>query len=138
MKNLIVGTTALLVLMLLIGGIFYPNSLEMQLASTSLVYTIIRVAIIALLLIVLFTNPPRSEALRSVLGAWALLLAALSSSILVSYQIEFFDAIVFMQVAIILGIEALEFTPDPVAAKTRRIPVRYARPAPRKINITMA
>lgn len=136
MKNLIVGATALLVLLLLIGGVFFPNTLEMRLADTSSAYALIRVTILALLITILVTNPPRSRALRAVLGAWAVLLAALASSVVVSYSVELFDAIVFLQVAVILGIEALEITPAP-AAKPRRIPVRHA-PSPRKIKITMA
>lgn len=137
MKNLIAGATALFVLLLFIGGIFYPNTLEMRLADTSSASTLMRAVIIGLLVTVLVTNPPRSRALRSVLGVWSLLLAALASSIFVTYTVEFLDALVFLQVAIILGIEALEVSPEPRSTK-RRIPVRYARPTPRKINITMA
>jgi hypothetical protein len=137
MKNLLTGSTALFVLLLFIGGIYYPNTLEMRLADTSLFYTLIRAVMIALLVTVLVTNPPRSPKLRSIIGVWAIVLAAFSSSILFSYNIEFLDALVFMQVAIILGIEALEVGPVRVS-ETRRIPVRFAPPAPRKINVTTA
>lgn len=124
-KTLIVATL-LLVMLLFIGGIYYPNTLEMSFANTTASYTVLRAVIIFLLISILVTNPPRSRALRAVIGVWSLLLASVAVQIFHGYEIHLLDAIVFMQVAIILAIEALEKTEIPVTKKPslpRKIPV---------------
>lgn len=107
-KNLVI-LTLLFVLALFIGGIYFPNTTEMSLADTSLAYTLLRGGIIMLLVSILVTEPPRSLELRGMIGSWSILLAVQSISALLSYGMHVLDSIVFIEVAIILAIEALEY-----------------------------
>jgi hypothetical protein len=125
--KMIVALTIVFVTLLFIGGIYYPNTLEMSLADTTMPYTILRGVIILLLISILVTNPPRSLVLRGIIGAWSLILAGESLQIFYNYEVRLLDAIVFMQVATILGIEALE---------TRQIPVSKKYSPPRRITVT--
>lgn len=106
-KSLIVGTI-LLTASLLVGGIWFPNIPLMWLAGTSLDFTIVRIASIAILAVLLFSNPPRALYVRYIIGASGVLLAALTVGFLLTFHINLVDAIVFGEIATILGIEALE------------------------------
>lgn len=124
-KTLLISTL-LFVTLLYVGGIYFPNTFLMSLADTSHTYTFLRGAIIVLLLSILITNPPRSFALRAMIGSWSFLLAIQSVEVLFSYKLRLLDSLVFMEVAIILGIEALETKQIPVIKKpspARRVPV---------------
>lgn len=124
-KTLVI-LTMLFVLMLLAGSVYFPNTTLMSLADTSLTYTTIRGGIIVMLISILVTKPPRALALRGMLGSWALLLALRAIDALLSYEMHVLDSVVFMEVAIILAIEALEKQPLPAIKKptpARRIPV---------------
>ena len=118
--------TLLFVLLMFTGGIYFPNTIEMSLADTSFAYTILRAGIIALLISILVTKPPRSLALRGMIGSWSFLLFVQAVEALLSYELRLLDGIVFIKVAIILAIEALETTQIPVSKKyspPKRIPV---------------
>jgi len=106
--KLLIGSTLLLVIALLLGAVYYPDTLIMSLTDTSLSYTIIRIIVALLLLSLLITKPPRSYALRAVIGGWSMILAYVSFTSLFSYQLRLFDALVFLEIAIIFAIEALE------------------------------
>lgn len=125
--RILIGSTLLFVLVLILGGIYYPGSLAMNFADTSLVYTYLRVVIAILLVVLLVFPPPRSHAIRTVIGAWSIILGVLSFQLLFSYQMYLLDAIVFIEVAIIFAVEALE---------TRRtIPVSKKHSPAKKIPV---
>ncbi len=94
--------------LLFIGGLYFPNDPVMWIASTTTQYESLRGVLIALLLVLLFSHPPRALLFRWFIGALAagLLLATISS--LLSYSMKLLDAVVFVEIAIIFGIEALE------------------------------
>ena len=122
----LVTATLLFIGFLFVGSIYFPDTLVMSLADTSITYQFLRGAIIVLLVSILVTTPPRSPMLRSMIGAWSFLLAVQAIEALFSYQLRLLDGLVFLEVAIILGIEALEARQIPVTKKpspTRRIPV---------------
>lgn len=97
---------------MLFSGLYQPDAPLMWLASTSSNYAYMRVALIAVLLTLLVTNPPRSGYSRVFLGAFSAALG-LSTIILSSwYAIDLLDAVVFVEVAIIFMIEALEAKAD--------------------------
>jgi hypothetical protein len=124
-KTLVIATL-LFVSLLFAGSIYFPDTLFMSLADTSPTYLFLRGAIIVLLISILVTKPPRSLKLRAMIGAWSFLLAIQSIESLFSYELRLMDSLVFMEVAIILGIEALETRQIPVTKKhtpARRIPV---------------
>lgn len=122
----LIATTLVFVSALLIGGIYYPNTLPMSLADTTIAFTLLRAVICVLLIGLLFTNPPRSSTLRYIVGAGSVLLFIVNAYLTLNFQILLFDAIVFLEVAIIFGIEALE-------SRKTIVPVKKKRPAVRKI-----
>jgi hypothetical protein len=107
-RTLLTGSTLLITTALLIGGIFYPNDFFMHFAASSPLYTVLRISIIAILVGLLLTNPPRAVAFRTIVASWAALLGALSINLLVTYQVNLFDIVVFLELAVIFSIEALE------------------------------
>ncbi|HAC56441.1 TPA: hypothetical protein DCF80_02980 [Candidatus Saccharibacteria bacterium] len=106
--KLLISWTLLLVIALLLGSVYFPDTLLMSLTDTSPSYTIIRIVVALLLLSLLITKPPRSKLLRAVIGGWSVILAVVSVQSLFNYQLRFFDALVFLEIAIIFAIEALE------------------------------
>lgn len=124
-KTLVISTL-LFVLLLLAGSAYFPHTFLMSLADTSVTYMFLRVAIVGLLISILVTKPPRSLMLRGMIGGWSFLLAVQAIDALFSYELRLLDGLVFLEVAIILAIEALETRQIPVTKKhtpTRRIPV---------------
>ena len=124
-KTLIISTL-LFVLLLLAGSVYFPQTFLMSLADTSVTYQVLRVAIVLLLVSILVTKPPRSLKVRAMIGGWSFLLAVQAVEALFSYQLRLLDGLVFLEVSIILAIEALETRQIPVTKKpspARRIPV---------------
>lgn len=120
-SKLLIGLTLVLVSILLIGGLYYPGTLLMGFAGTTAAYAFIRGAIILLLLGLLVTQPPRSRLFRAMLGTWSVALAVLAGQLLLTYQIYLLDAVMFVEIAIIFAVEALETSTEPV---TKKVPVR--------------
>lgn len=108
MKQVLIITTILLIGAMLFDGVYYPDSPLMWLASTATAYAFIRLGIISILLGLLAFRPPRSLQTRVFLGSAASVLGISTIILLGRYDIAFLDAIVFIEVAIILMIEALE------------------------------
>lgn len=67
-----------------------------------------RLLVAVLLLFLLFTEPPRSLAVRGVLGVGAAATFVVALQSLFNYQIGIIDCILYMEVAIIVALEALE------------------------------
>lgn len=122
----LVTLTLLFVISLFTGSLYFPDTFMMSLADTSTTYQFLRGAIIVLLISLIITTPPRSLMLRGIIGSWSLVLAVLAIEALFSYQVRLLDGLVFLEVAIILALEALEAKQIPVSKKpspARRIPV---------------
>lgn len=121
-NKLLIGLTLVLVAAMFIGGVYYPDNLFVSIVEdTTPAYAGVRLFTIALLVSLLLTHPPRSIALRAVIGGWSVVLAAVSLQHFFTYQMHILDLVVFLEVAIILGIEALE--------TRRNIPVSH-QPTP--------
>jgi hypothetical protein len=108
MDKAVYGGGALIALALIAGSVFIPTSFVMVLASTSLVANIARVFMVALMLALIVTNPPRSEVFRTILGTasfgfgyWALMHT-------LSGTIQLADSVLYLVAAIAFAIEALE------------------------------
>lgn len=80
----------------------------MWFASTSVHYQIIRGILIASLLVVLFSHPPRALYFRWFIGGLSLGLIIIAIASVLTYSMNLLDMIVFIETAIILGVEALE------------------------------
>lgn len=108
MKYVVIAGTFLITASLLIGGVYYPNSPLMWLASTSTSFAVIRGAILVLLGALLVVRPPRPLYLRAIIGAAATALLVSALWFTTTYMIQPIDTVVFVEVAIVFGIEALE------------------------------
>lgn len=106
-RTLIIGTL-LLTTALFIGAVYYPASPLMWLAGTTLKFEIARGIVMAALIAILVTTPPRAVWFRYVLGATSLVLGVGSIIMMFQYTLPIVDTVVFIESAIILGIEALE------------------------------
>ena len=82
-----------------------------------------RLLVAVLLLFLLFTEPPRSLKVRTVLGIAAFMTFAIALQSFFTYQIGFIDCVLYLEVAIIVGLEALE--PQGHFRATRRSGVRF-------------
>lgn len=123
MKKMLIGGTLILTLGMLILGITNPAHPLMWLASTSQGYELTRAGLVVLLAALLFSNPPRAVYFRVILGVVAAGLAVSTVALLLSYEMNLLDAIVFSEVAIIFAIEALESTENyPVTTKKSKRP----------------
>lgn len=128
-NRLLIGTTLLLIMAMSLGTMLYPDTFLSQLVETSTAYLAIRVGIAVLLIGLLMTYAPRSAVFRLTLGVWALALAATALQLLFTYQMNFLDAVVFVELAIIFAIEALE---------TRSIPIKKPHIPVRRIPVTIS
>jgi hypothetical protein len=108
MKKILITLTILLIGALLLCGMYLPNAPLMWVASTALNYAYIRIGLLLVLLGLLFTNPPRALYFRAALGLVALILGVTTVYMLFTYQMYVVDVVVFLEVAIICGLEALE------------------------------
>lgn len=110
-KKLLIIATTFLVCAMLFDGLYQKDAPLMWLASTTINYAYMRMALIVVLIMLLVTRPPRASYFRSFLAGFSS--ALFISTILLShwYVIELLDAIVFLEVAIICMIEALETNP---------------------------
>lgn len=114
MKRVIIAGTIAFLIVIILNTMFTQDSLLQLFASSDPVLQIVRVGIIGLLLTLLLIAQPRSIYLRVMLGGASVFLAIGSVSLLLHYLIGMLDVVVFIQVAIIFAIEALE---SPEAAK---------------------
>lgn len=123
----LIAITLLAVAGLIGGSVYYPDTFWMSFAASDPSLLAIRTGVAALLVALLVTTPPRSKELRAVIGAGSLILVVVATQQLFAYHLGLFDALVFMEVAIIFAIEALE---------TRtRIPVRQKDSPAKKIPV---
>ena len=105
----LIAITFLLVATLLVGGVYFASSPLMWFAATGNEYHVIRGVILALLVALFLSRPPRSLFFRALLGMSAALVLSIPLVGVLTYQVGLVDAVVFIEVGIILGIEALEY-----------------------------
>lgn len=87
------------------------------------VYNVFRAAAVALLIVLLVTNPPRTLRVRALLAGGSAALLGLLAYQFSTYQLYLLDAFVFVELAIIFAIEALE----PYEAKHQRGNLTFTR-----------
>lgn len=107
-SKIIIAGTLLLVSSMLYGAAAHPDSILFSFASVAPEYTDIRIALGVVLLGLLLSSPPRSIVFRAIIGVASLALVTTTSYYFFSYGMSVIDAVIFMQAAIIFGIEALE------------------------------
>lgn len=107
-KRLLIIITAFLVGAMLFSGLYQPDAPLMWLAETTTNYAYMRAALIVVLLTLLITDPPRSGFFRTFLAAFSAALAISTVVLSYWYAVGLLDAVIFIEVAIIFMIEALE------------------------------
>lgn len=117
-KKLLIYATSVLVGAMLISGLYDPDSPLMWLASTSNEYAYMRAALIGVLVTLLITDPPRSMYFRSFLAGFAAVLFVSTVLLVNAFTIELIDAVIFIEVAIIFMIEAIEPETTSAASST--------------------
>lgn len=108
MKQLLIVGTILLLAAMMIGAQFTGDNLLSVVWSSAIEYQVVRFILIAMLLGLLFSTPPRSARFRTVLAIVSAALLGGSAVLLLNYQMYALDAVVFIEIAIILAIEAIE------------------------------
>jgi hypothetical protein len=120
LKHVLIVATTLLIGAMLFDGLYQKDAPLMWLASTDINHAYIRTSLIALLVTLLLSSPPRSLHFRLCIGTVA---AALLGSVVwlsATYAMGLVDAVVFAEVAIIFMIEAFEassITARPLGSK---------------------
>lgn len=93
---------------LCIGGALFPNSPAMWMASTSLNFAYLRLGMMAVLIALLITNPPRNIILRIFVGIFAAGLAGWSLYATYNNEMKFLDSLSLLQVSVSTGLAVLE------------------------------
>lgn len=107
-KHMIVIGSILMAVLLLWGGIMQPDSFLMSFASVGPEHTALRAVILGSLIAILVSRPPRSFPFRMLLGAVSSLVLVVACVSMIDYQIGVLDAFLYLEVSIILAIEAIE------------------------------
>lgn len=94
--------------LLLLGAIFFKENSIIWLASTSELYTVLRSSLIAVVLSLLLTKPPRGMAFRIFLGLAAVLVGGSTIGLTYTNNMNFLDTLVFMQASVLFLLAALE------------------------------
>jgi len=108
MKNILISVTIGLLGAMFLASFTAHGAVTTWLISESIDYQITRLAVIGLLFGLLFSRPPRQLWFRLLIGAGGICLALSSLMLIMDYQMHILDMAMFIEVSIILSIEALE------------------------------
>ena len=97
---------------LLVGGLVSPTAPALWLASTAQGYMYLRIGLLALLAILLLTNPPRNVYFRAFVGILAVTLGAWSIEATYQNHMQFLDTLSILGASVTMAIVALEYQPD--------------------------
>lgn len=127
MNKAIFSCSLVCVLFLIVGTYAFPNNPIMWLAGTTLPYVIFRVIIAIALIAVLVTNPPRKLYMRWLMGLIAIALASTGVAIGASDSVQILDMVLFLELGVAFGIEALEFNEDELQSAVLSFREKYAQ-----------
>lgn len=108
MSKVVLMMSFLALNILLVFGLFSPNSTIMWLASTSINFAILRMTLMIVLVALLVTKPPRNVLLRVFIGFLSVGLASWSLASTYNNQMKFMDTLVILQTCISAGLIILE------------------------------
>lgn len=124
MKRILIAGTIALLTTVFLGSMFQVEHTLLALTSASVEYQVVRVALIGLLAALLIWSPPRSQDFRMILGSVSAVLTFGTAMMLSNYQIGLFDALIFIEVAIIFAIESVEASVL-IKRPTKKVPVNF-------------
>ena len=137
MTKTVYAGTLLIILTLIAGSIWAPGSFIMTFVSTDTTMLIARVVLSAMLITLLVTNPPRSYALRVLLGLSSAIFFTWAVQYALSGTIAVADAILFLHASISFALAAVESGARRIAVTDAdsedEIPVRLVEAATRGI-----
>lgn len=122
-KNILIAATMAALGGLVLGGTINNNDHLYGLVSTGWAFEWIRFGLFATLGALLVWSPPRSMQFRIFLAAASGLLAATAMGLTFNYAMNVIDLAIFLEVAAIFGLEALELQ----GAKQSQPKVRVSR-----------
>jgi hypothetical protein len=108
MSKLVLLLSFLGIGILLIVGLIDPNNSVVWLASTAPAFSLVRIAMMAVLLALLVTNPPRSIILRIVIGLFSIGLISWALRSTYDYHMKLLDTFSLLEVGLSAGISVLE------------------------------
>jgi hypothetical protein len=98
----------LIAVTLIVGSFYFPQSFIMSFVSSSAAMIAARTILAALMIGLIVTNPPRSKAFRTMLGAASAGLFMLAVGDIFSGTIQIADSILFLHAALSFAIASLE------------------------------
>lgn len=108
MEKAVYGGSLASTAFLLAGTYLFPASPIMWLAGMSLAYTIFRLVMVAMLVTVIFTTPPRKMFIRFAMGVLAAVLVSWGVALMLQGSYKLLDMILFVELGIAFGLGALE------------------------------
>ncbi len=117
MKRIIIAGTIVLLVTIIATVMLGQDGLLQAFISNDPVSQVVRVALIGLLVTLLLASPPRSLEFRSALSMASAALTFGVAIMLSQYYIAALDALLYVEIAIIFALEAVE---SPVTAKAKR------------------
>jgi amino acid transporter len=127
MNRLVFSGSLACVIFLLVATYAFPTNSILWLAGTTTGYTIFRFAMAGMLLAVLFTAPPRRMYMRVLMGSLGLILVGCGVWLSLGDSMHLLDIVLFLELGIAFGIEALEFTEDELQSKIGVLQQQYAQ-----------
>ena len=109
MNKLILSLTFLSLGFLTVVSTINPNISAVWLASPSQSFDILRSAVMFVLLVLMFTNPPRNVLLRAAVGVTAVAFIGWSAFMTYNNYMQILDGIIFLAAGIASLIAVLEF-----------------------------
>lgn len=89
-----------------------PQSPALWLASVSFSYQLIRIVLSMILLVQIFTHPPRHLVFRFVAGLIAIMVGGWAIGSTYGYQMQLADTLAFLIASLAIGITSLEYRPE--------------------------
>lgn len=108
MSKLLLILSLIGLFILLTFGLIAPDSPVVWMASTSVNFAILRIIMIAILLGLLLTNPPRNIYFRMFVSVFSVILVSWGLSATYDNQMKLLDSMSLLEVAISAGLIALE------------------------------
>jgi hypothetical protein len=125
MNKLILSLTFLALGFLTVLSTINPDASAVWLASPAQAFDVLRSSVMFVLLVLMFTNPPRNVVLRTVVGIAATSFIGWSAYLTYNNTMQILDGIVFLAAGIASLVAVLEFetTDDQIVSTNYKKPV---------------
>lgn len=111
MVKTLYAASLIFAVLLIVGSTLIPGSTFMSLASTTAMVDAVRGVLVAAMIALLLTRPPRHWLFRAGLGIIAVAFLVTAGSLFVGSSMHVLDMLLFTEAAIAFGLAALEIEP---------------------------